>query len=198
MPLEVLKGEKREKVRKRITQRDLIPKAVKLRNSEIYQLGEQTIIIYDKDNETVLSINQVDNRLEFGSSGSYYVDYLTGNAVFKDITASSIDSPENVKEYWLQVSPQWQFALNRDVFFEVTAKTDAGTGTYQLYNITDAAAFAGSELSTASTDPIILRSGTLTIPTGSKEVKVQYKCVGGDGATEYVNCIVAKLIVRTP
>ena len=211
MPFEKIKSVSNKNTRrKRITQRDLIPKAVKLRNSEIYQLGEETIIIYDKDSEEVLKVNQTDNKVEFGDNA--WVNYSDGSASFSSVTA-----PEGVGEYWLQVSPQWQYAnntayvdvdgslvqvnfddlSNKTVYFEVTGKTDAGTGTYQLYNITDAAAFAGSELSTASTSAVLMRSSALTIPTGTKSVKVQYKCVGGDGSTEYVNCIVAKLIVRS-
>ena len=210
MPFEKIEGKRETEIKRRVSQRHILPKAVKLRNSEIYQLGPQTIIIYDKDSQTVLQIDQDNNRLEFGGD-DWYIDYLTGDAVFNSVSATG-----SVGEYWLQLSPQWQFALNtayvavdgslvqvnfddladKDVYFEVTAKTDAGTGYYKLYNVTDTADIAGTELSTASTSPVILRSSALTIPTGTKELSVYYKCDGGDGVTEYVNCIVAKLVIR--
>jgi hypothetical protein len=123
-----------------------------------------------------------------------------------------------VRETWLQMHPQWDNSwteLNtyQDVlgsinsinfddwpdhswYFEMIGKTDAGTGYFQLYNVTDGVAISGSEISTTSTTPIRLRSSSLSKPSGTKVIKIQHKVVGGDGSTEYVNSIMSRSVFR--
>ena len=245
MNFERLEGRRKKEAKKRITQRDLIPKAVKLRNSEIYQLGEETIIIYDRDNDTVLQIDQDNTKVGFGGT-DYYVDYSNGNAVFNGITGGSIDVDTidsvasftattlncttlnattisglyTATEIWFApIIPQWtdswtvnaaytdiegsifdvnfdDIATGWDIFFDIVGKTDAGTAYWQLYNVDDTEAVENSEISTASTDPVNLRSDALTMPEGTVTLKVQHKIVDGDEATEYVNSIMGKLVLR--
>lgn len=85
---------------------------------------------------------------------------------------------------------------NWTVYFEVVGFTDAGTSYFRLYNQTDGAEITGSEVSTTSTSGVRLRSGAITKPSGSKDIRVQYKIVGGNGTTQYVNAVMSKLIVR--
>ena len=166
---------------------------------------------YDIDDVGKITADSVVGPLTGNVTGNVTGD-LTGNAD----TADSVNGLYIVTEYWLPIIPQWQFSLSTsyvtvdgslvqvnfsdldgwDVFLEVTGKTDAQTGYFQLYNVTDVAAFTGSELSTASTDPVILRTSALTKPSGTKSIALQYKIPDGDEATEYVNAITAKLVVR--
>jgi hypothetical protein len=216
MPFDILKPvskKEKEKLMKRITQRNLIPKAVRLRNSEIYRLGEETIILYDNDGEEVLRINQDDNRLEFGDP-AYYIDYLTGDAYFNSISGTGI-----LQNLWhASLIPQWQnswtvagayedvagslFYIDFSNFsgwnfkFEMMGKTDAGTGYYHIYDITNTAVITGSEITTTSTTEERIVSGNLTVPSGAAELKIQHKIVGGDEATEFVNSQIAKLIIE--
>lgn len=219
MPFDELKGIQKENTFKRITQRNLIPKAVKLRNSEIYQLGPETIIIYDKFNGEVFKINQSETAGTVTFGDNAWINYIDGSASFSTLTAGTIISFPTVTEIWLaSLIPQWtnswtalntyqnvgasMFSINWSdftgwsVYLDIVGKTDAGTGYYQLYNATDSAAFANSEVSTASTTPINIRSGATTKPTGTKVCNIQHKIIGGDGVNQYVNTIMAKLIIR--
>jgi hypothetical protein len=123
-----------------------------------------------------------------------------------------------VREVWLQMIPQWDNswttnntytdvtgsinAINFDDwpdhtwYFEMIGKTDAGTGYYQLYNTTDDAAVTGSEISTTSTSVTRIRSSAITKLSGTKVIKIQHKVVGGDGATQYVNSVMARCVFR--
>lgn len=210
MPFDTLKNVPQQQ-RSRITQQDIIPKAVKLRNSDIYSLDSATVLINDIYGNTAITISQSQTagKVYFGDIA--YINYVDGTASF-----ASVDEKHTITEYWLQCSPQWQYSnsanyeavdgslvqVNFDdltdwtVYFEVTGKTDAHTGYFKLYNITDAADIANSEVSTSSTSQVIMRSSAITKPTGTKQLAVWFKCEGGDGATDYVNCIVAKLVVR--
>lgn len=216
--------------RRRITQRDLIPKAVKYRNSEIYNLGEETVIIKDRYDNEVIMIEQSDTagKVYFGDDA--WINYIDGSASFESTTittanvttlnAASITGLYTATEIWLApIIPQWTdswttnsaytdvggsiFDVNFDdlttgwnVYFDVVGKTDAGTGYWQLYNADDSAAIAGSEISSSSTSAVNIRSGAITLPTGTKTLKVQHKIVGGNGTTEYVNSMMGKLVVR--
>lgn len=231
MPFDSTQNNRIETVnRKRITQRDLIPKAVRYRNSEIYNLGEETVIITDRYNNEVIKIEQSDTAGKVNFGDDAWINYIDGSASFETaaittanvttLNAATITGLYTATEIWLApIIPQWTdswttnntytdvtgsiFDVNFDdlttgwnVYFDLIGKTDAGTGYWQLYNADDSAVITGSELSSASTSPVNLRSGALTIPSGTKTLKVQHKIVGGDGSTQYVNSIMAKLVVR--
>ena len=140
---------------------------------------------------------------------------MGGNAILTSATITGMAT-----EIWLgPIIPQWTdswtlnntytdvggsiFDINFDdldgwyVYFSMVGKTDAGTGYWRLYNDDDSAEITDSEISTTSTTPVDLRSGALTLPSGTKTVKVQHKIVDGDGATEYVNSVMAKIVVRS-
>jgi len=215
MPFEEIKGQKKQEIIRRITQRDIIPKAVRLRNSEIYQLGEETVVIYDKFRNRVIVVNQSDTagKVEFGDNA--WINYINGSASF-----TSVAGIYTATETWLApIIPQWDnswtaansytdvigsiFDVNFDdlktgwnVYFDIVGKTDAGTGYWRLYNVDDSVVVGNSEISTSSTTPVNIRSGALVLPTGTKTLKVQHKIVGGDGSTQYVNSIMGKLVVR--
>ncbi len=66
-----------------------------------------------------------------------------------------------------------QYSPAPTVYFQSYVKTDAGTGRARLFNVTDAAAVSGGEVTTASTSFVRLRTGALTLPATAKEYKVQ-------------------------
>lgn len=209
--LKPVKKEEKEQLIKRITQRNLIPKAVKLRNSEIYQLGDETIIVYDKDNSEVFRVNQTDKRLEFGDP-SYYIDYSTGDAYFNSINAP-IEAALSVhiadffvwenrltdSAVYVDIAEADAFDLNfskysnYNAYFQIIAKTDDGTAYYQLYNKDASAAVTSSEVSTASTSTVTVTSGAITKPTGTATLAIQHKKTGGAGGN-YANLISARII----
>lgn len=80
------------------------------------------------------------------------------------------------------------------VYLEITGKTGAGTGYFQLYNGTDGSAIAGSEATTTSTTTTVFRSGAMTKPSGSKLCYLQYKIVGGAGA--YCDIYTSRVVMR--
>ena len=55
-----------------------------------------------------------------------------------------------------------------------------GTAKARIYNVTDAAAVAGSEVTTTSTTYVRLRSGAVTL-ANTKEYQVQFGADGSDG-----------------
>ena len=211
MPFDILKNVPQQQ-RSRVAQQDLLTKAVKLRNSEIYSLGSETVIIYDMYGNETVRISQSDTagKVYFGDDA--YINYIDGTASFGN----------SVREYWLgplypeyigssnwtlldtyQDVPQSLFSIDFDnfagynMYLETEGKTDAGTGYFQIYNVTDATALVGSECSTASTTTVLCTSGAITKPTGTKTLKVQYKIIGGNGINQYVNAILSKIIVRS-
>jgi hypothetical protein len=230
MPFDSIKNVPTQQKRGRITQQDLIPKAVKLRNSDIYSLTAATVLIKDIYGNTAITISQSETvgKVEFGDDA--WINYINGSASFTTaavttlnvttVNATTITGLYTASEMWMApLMPQWDnswtnlnsyadvtgsifdvhwedFATGWNVYFDMVGKTDAGTGYFQIYNTSDSAAITGSEVSTTSTNPVDLRSGALTIPTAVKTCKLQHKIVGGDGATEYVNSIMAKIVVR--
>ena len=211
MPFEQLQGKEKKRTMQRISQRGLLPKAVRLRNSEIYRLGEETIIIYDKDSSTVLQIDQDNNLVGFGGT-TWYVNYSTGDAVFNSVTGA-IDSEIYVpladffvwenrltdSSSYADVTDTEALDINFDKFtnytgyFEVVAKTDDGTAYYQLYDKDATAAVTGSEVSTSSTSAVTARSGAFTAPSGTTTLSIQHKKTGGAGGN-YANLISARII----
>jgi len=209
----------------RISQRDILTQATKLRNTEIYSLKDATIVIKDRYNNNVIYVEQSDTagKVEFGDDA--WVNYISGTASFTTLSCTTLNATTitglyTASEMWMgPLIPQWtgswteldtyrdvtgslfdvhweDFATGWDVFFDMVGKTDAGTGYYQIYNTSDSGAITGSEITTTSTAVVDLRSSALTIPTALKTCKVQHKIVGGNGSTEKVNSIMARLVVR--
>jgi hypothetical protein len=58
-------------------------------------------------------------------------------------------------------------------YMEAVIKSDIGTAAARLFNITDAVAVAGSEVTTLTTSFVRLRSGALTLPAGPREYRVE-------------------------
>lgn len=124
------------------------------------------------------------------------------------------------REYSIQGHPQWtdSWTVNstytnvegsfieitfsdfpdHEFYFEMIGKTDAGTGYWRLYNNTDSVAITESEITSTSTSFERIRSSAITKPSGTKEFIIQHKIVGGDGATEYVNSGMSRIILRLP
>jgi hypothetical protein len=73
-----------------------------------------------------------------------------------------------------------------NIYFEVTMMTSAGTGYARLYNNTDGAAVANSEITTTSTSMVRVRSSALTLTSG-KEYTMQLK---GETGTTYITSAV--------
>ena len=74
-----------------------------------------------------------------------------------------------------------------NVYFEATMMTDAGTGYARLYNNTDGAEVANSEITTTSTSMVRVRSSALTLSSG-KEYTMQLK--GESTNTTYITSAV--------
>jgi len=74
--------------------------------------------------------------------------------------------------------------------FEMVGYVDGGTGFWQLYNVTDGAVIAGSEISTSSTASALVITGELPKPSGTKTIKVQHKQTGGS-SSDFVNSVMS-------
>jgi hypothetical protein len=85
-----------------------------------------------------------------------------------------------------------QYTPAPTVYFSANLKTDAGTGRARLFNVTDGAAVAGGELTTASTSFTLLRTGALTLPATAKV----YKCQAGGENPNTTNIEGSDLIVE--
>lgn len=84
-------------------------------------------------------------------------------------------------------------------YWETTIFTDAGTGYVRLYNVTDGEAVSGTEFSTTSTgedNAEYYRSSQLTKPRGTKTFRVQVRIDGGNGTSQYVNCMKSSMIFK--
>lgn len=180
---------------------------------------KQGIVLSGSGNEIIINDGSHDRVWLDGSLGKIKVS-REGYDVKTATTSQLIMSSDfaYVRETWLQMHPQWDNSwtnLNtyQDVsgalnsinfddwpdhswYFEMIGKTDAGTGYYQLYNVTTSSIVTGSEISTSSTVPIRLRSNSITKPSGTNVIKIQHKIVGGNGSTEYVNSIMSRSVFR--
>lgn len=76
-------------------------------------------------------------------------------------------------------------------YLEVHGYPNGGTFKARLYNVTDAAAVTGSDVTSTTTSPTRLRSSSFSFASGTKVYEVQY---GGDPGNEYHN-VDATLIV---
>lgn len=112
-----------------------------------------------------------------------WTDSWTANSTYTDVVGS----------FGLINFNDW---TTHNFYFEMIGKTNAGTGYYRLYNITTGQAVEGSEISTTSTTPERIRSGIIQKPTGQFAFKVQHKIDGGDGATQFVNSIMSRIVFR--
>lgn len=78
------------------------------------------------------------------------------------------------------------FPAGASFFFEaVLAAPTGGTARARLYNITDAAEVADSELTTPNVDETRLRSSALTLPSGAKIYRTEYGGAAGDVYTVF-------------
>ena len=122
------------------------------------------------------------------------------------------------REVWLQGHPQWNNSWtgsdtyewltgafstitfsdfpDHEFYFEMIGFTDAGTGHWGLYNITDGEILYESEITTTSTSPVRIRSGKITKPKGEVDLVIMQKVVGGGGG--YVNSVMSRLVLRLP
>lgn len=77
--------------------------------------------------------------------------------------------------------------------------TDIGTGYVRLFNVTDNEAVPGSETTTTAigeANAEYSRTDILTKYDGVKEFVVQVKIIGGNGTSEYVNCMKSRMVFR--
>jgi len=78
-------------------------------------------------------------------------------------------------------------------YMEAVLKSDTGTAAARLFNITDAAAVALSEVTTVSTSFVRLRSAALTLPAGPREYRIE----PGFSAAATTTMCGARVIVST-
>ena len=178
--------------------------------SGLQTIANNQIVLTDGTNNRI-NLDGTNGKIRVSRSG--YNVLTTGNANLTLATDLGI-----VKEVWLPLHPQWDnswttsdtyvdvsgsevnsidFAdwTDHTWYFEIIGKTDDGTGSFQLYNVTAAAAVSGSEITTTSTSIVRIRSVAITKPTGVNTIKVQHKQTGGGGAG-LVNSIMSRVIFR--
>lgn len=93
-------------------------------------------------------------------------------------------APETYEPYeaFLQFDTT-QYTPAGTLFFEVILKSLAGAEVKaRLFNITDTAAVAGSEITTTSTLPVRLRSGSIAL-SGTKEYRAEVRVTAGETTT---------------
>ncbi|HEY8741648.1 MAG TPA: hypothetical protein VIU62_01000 [Chloroflexota bacterium] len=77
-------------------------------------------------------------------------------------------------------------------YFEAFLKAPGGQNCYaRLYNVTDGAPVAGSAISTSATAATRVRSGAITLASGSKVYRAEF---GGNGGTGVFTCYGADII----
>jgi hypothetical protein len=148
---------------------------------------------------------------------------ITGRDILPTAIADRLLRAVFTREIWFQALPQWDGSwtylstyadvigalnyINFDDFkdhqllFEMIGFTDVGTGYYRLFNETTNEPITDSDLSTTTTDsanPSRMRSGVLKKPNGTNMIRVQHRIDGGDGATKYVNSVMARIVFRLP
>ena len=82
------------------------------------------------------------------------------------------------------------------VYLEVTGKTGADTGYFRLYDVTNAGAVAGSEISTTSTSVVVLRSGAITKPSGQAQMRLEFKVTPGNPGVIYLDSYSCRVVMR--
>lgn len=176
-------------------------------------------LVLDGLNKRIIASDGSNNRVLIdGNNGKIKVSRLGWNVLTASNTNLILSSDFSfVKETWLQMIPQWQNSWTTNTFYsdvdgalnsinftdwpdhawywEHICKTDANTGSYQLYNVTTSAAVSGSELTTTSTVPVRLRTGSLTKPSGTNSIKVQHKISSTNGS-QYANSIMSRSVFR--
>jgi hypothetical protein len=84
-------------------------------------------------------------------------------------------------------------------YWENVIFTDAGTGYVQLFNVTDNEVVPGTEYTTTTVgeeNAEYNRTGPLEKYKGTKVFKVQLRISGGNGTSEYVNCMMSRMVFR--
>lgn len=126
-------------------------------------------------------------------------------------TNAEVFSQLSIEHFWTASSSYTdrtgcRFALNGDnfdnqnVYFEcVMANEQASRTAYtQIYNITDSAVLASSEITT-TVNPLSaltrVRSSALTIPSGLKEYKLQIKMNQAGGAGDNAHFYASRLVI---
>lgn len=111
-----------------------------------------------------------------------HTDRWTSNSSYTDVEGSLVEINFN----------DWP---NHTMYLEVVGFTDAGTGFWDLYNITDSGIVTSSEISTTSTSSVRVRSSALGKLTGTKTFKLRHKIVGGGGG-DLVNSVMSRVLFR--
>ncbi len=170
---------------------------------EIISMTKDGLILKDSSGNTIVTLDA--DGIAVAATGDITVggDSLNTNAeVFSHLSIEHYWTPSNT--YIDRVG--CNFALNGDnftnqnVYFEcVMANEQASRTAYtQIYNITDTATLASSEI-TSTADPLTslerVRSSALTIPSGLKEYKIQIKMNQAGGEGDNAHYYAARLVI---
>lgn len=82
------------------------------------------------------------------------------------------------------------FGGSPTVYLEVHMKASAGIAYARLYNVTDGAEVASSEVNTSSTTVVRVRSSALALAAGDKVYRVDFGGVAGTGTFTIYDAIV--------
>lgn len=139
----------------------------------------QDSIIREIDGKALVFAKEVSIQLH-----PQHTDRWTDSATYVDVVGSLIEI--NFDDW-----PNHAMHLEVVGFIGDTA---ADTAYWRLYNITDSAAVASSELTSTSATSERKRTSALAKLAGTKTFKLQHKSVGGVG--DFVNTVMSRIIFR--
>lgn len=158
-------------------------------------LGATSDDVQDKLNSLVKQINE-QNRLMSNSFAQFKNEsYVPMNSWFGSYKLVSTYTTLNGSRVFINFD-DWEY---HSWYWELIGFTDAGTGSFRLYNVTDSEVVSGTEFSTTAVgeaNAVYNRSDILTKYKGTKEFVAQIKIDGGNGTTEFVNCMMSRMVFR--
>ena len=204
----------------RIKNRDLLPTAVKYRLTEIFDPTDGTYKFRDNDGNAVFTINPETGTITFGSPITFdtaisFTGAITFNGLVRGLwpeieyvlaaeTNDGFYTGNDSYEFTGPAANQYiTVGLNGseidtdvfEVFFETVMGPDTGTALMtQLYNVTAAAAVAGSEITSSTSGGWVrTRSSAITLAAGLNEYAVQMKRAA---AANYPSMGKSSIIIR--
>lgn len=147
----------------------------------------------DTTNNAANEIQQMESDgFQVGTGNGVNVSAQTYYAmVFKDSVTGDIPLYTPFLVFTREHDPA-KNAPTTTYYFEAFLKAPSGQNCYaRLYNVTDGAAVSGSAVSTAATTATRVRSGAITLASGSKVYRAEF---GGNGGGGVFTCYGADII----
>jgi hypothetical protein len=138
------------------------------------------------DTGSIANAKLIIEQTNAGGITSVELVHLYANTLVTDSDSTYTDQDYLNTFTWANLS-----GGSYSITHEATMKTSGGTGYAQLWNNTDSAVQADSEITTIATDYERVRSGDLTMPTGAHDMDVQLK----NSATDTTSVADSELII---